>query len=321
MQCPKDPVLVADMFDTITAGAGSYGCEIWSTPFLAGWHLRDCTLQRFQATVYKQALKVPRSTSNLLVFMEMGRYPMQIQWLQRTLSYWNKLIANKANSELLDFVLAAEVHQGLFMDRDCWAKELLEGLMFVDPSKDWHTHMMQLKPIENPRGVAGLAKQKFADSYREFDSDPTDPECPHRQRSTYCHLMHYADDSGLLVTPAYISADMPLALKRAIAAVRLAAAPIQCNTKHGIPYTQRTCKRCGSGVDNEHHMLFECRHTILAATRAEHSVLFDEADDVRKLMAAAYKPELTTILGSCLQDMLKSLEAGLEGQPNVTPAS
>jgi hypothetical protein len=94
MQCPKDPVLVADLFDTITAAAGSYGCEVWSTPFLAGWHLRDCTLsQRFQATVYKQALKLPRSTRNLLVFLEMGRYPMQIQGLQllqRTLSYWNK---------------------------------------------------------------------------------------------------------------------------------------------------------------------------------------------------------------------------------------
>jgi hypothetical protein len=134
------------------------------------------SLQRFQAAVtavYKQALKVPHSTSNLLVFMEMGRYPLQIQWLQLTLSYWNKLVANKANSELLDYILAAEVHHGLFMDRDCWAKELLEGLMFVDPSKDWQTHMMQLNPIENPRGVAGLAKQKFAD--REFDSDPTAP--------------------------------------------------------------------------------------------------------------------------------------------------
>ncbi len=90
--------------------AGSYGREVWSTPFLAGWHLRDCTLQRLQAAVYKQALKLPRSTSNLLlVFLEMGRYPMQIQWLQRTLSYWNKLVANKANSKLLKCVLAAEV--------------------------------------------------------------------------------------------------------------------------------------------------------------------------------------------------------------------
>ncbi len=103
----------------------------------------------------------------MLAISELGRYPMQIQWLQCTLSYWNKLVANKANStnsELLDFVLAAEVHHSLFMDRGCWAKELLDGLMFVDPSEDWQTHMMQLKPIENPRGVAGLAKQKFADS-------------------------------------------------------------------------------------------------------------------------------------------------------------
>ncbi len=60
---------------------------------------------------------------------------------------------------------------------------------------------------------------------------------------------------------------------------------------------------------------------MLAAARAKHSVLFDEADDVRKLMATAYKPEVATILGSCMQDMLKSLEAGLDGQPNVTPAS
>ncbi len=51
-----------------------------------------------------------------------------------------------------------------------WAKELLEGLMLVDPSNDWHTHKVQLKPIDNPRGVARVAKQKFAASYRELDS-------------------------------------------------------------------------------------------------------------------------------------------------------
>jgi hypothetical protein len=58
--------------------------------------------------------------------------------------------------------------------------------------------------------------------------------------------------------------------------------------------------RCGAMVHiyNEHHMLFECRHAMLTATRAEYSELFDEADNVRKLMAAAYKPELATSLGS-----------------------
>ncbi len=120
--------------------------------------------------------------------------------------------------------------------------------MFVDPSNDWLTHMMQLKPIKNPRGVAGLAKQKFADSYREFDSDPTDSECPHRQRSTYCRLMHHADDSRLLVAPAYISADMPLAQKKAIAVVRyFGCCPIN---RSAIPsMVSHTHRARANGVD------------------------------------------------------------------------
>jgi hypothetical protein len=87
--------------------------------------------------VYKQALKVPRNTSNQLVFFEMGRYPLQVQWLQRTISYWNKLVANKANSELLDFVLDAGLYQGLEEDHDCWALQLMHGLQLADPDTDW----------------------------------------------------------------------------------------------------------------------------------------------------------------------------------------
>jgi hypothetical protein len=115
--------------------------------------------------------------------------------------------------------------------------------MFVDPSKDWLTHMHQLLPIENPRGVAGLAKQMFADSYREFDSDPTDPECPHRQRSTYCHPIHHADDSRLLVPPAYISADIPLAKRKpspqcAWLLPQVSAIPSTASLTHSVAYTQ-----------------------------------------------------------------------------------
>jgi hypothetical protein len=37
-----------------------------------------------------------------------------------------------------------------------------------------------------------------------------------------------------------------------------------------------------------------------------------------RLSYDAYKPELAAKLGSCMQDMLHGLKAGLEGQPNVT---
>ena len=43
-----DPQLVAGLFDTVTAAAGSYGCEVWSTPLLGSWQtLHSCPLQRF----------------------------------------------------------------------------------------------------------------------------------------------------------------------------------------------------------------------------------------------------------------------------------
>jgi hypothetical protein len=119
------------------------------------------------------------------------------------------------------------------------------------------------------------------------------------------------------------------------------------NQKHAIIYMQL------HPYDNEHHMLLECRHSALAVIRSEHRAVirsehravirsehravirsehravirsehrasFDGISDVRKLMAAACKPELAAILGSCMQGILQGLEAGLQGQPNITPAS
>ncbi len=51
--------------------------------------------------------------------------------------------------------------------------------------------------------------------------------------------------------------------------------------------------------------------------------MFDGVRDVREWMAAAHKPELAAAatLGSCMQDMMHCMKAGLEGQPNVSPAS
>ena len=58
---------MADLFDTIVAPSGSYGCEIWSTPYLGEWSQNDCPLQSYQASVYKQLLGAGRATGNLLV--------------------------------------------------------------------------------------------------------------------------------------------------------------------------------------------------------------------------------------------------------------
>ncbi len=132
--------------------------------------------------MHTHGLRGRLKTGSLLVLLEMGRYPLQVNWLQRTINYWNKLVANKADSKLLNACLADNVWYGLQEGHTCWAKELNEGLRFVAPERDWKAHMTQVLPIESAKDITQLAKKKFADSVLQYDEDPTEPECPHRQQ-------------------------------------------------------------------------------------------------------------------------------------------
>ena len=96
------------------------------------------------------------------------------------------LVANKANSEMLDFVLAAEVWQGLSKDHDCWAKELLAGLTFVDPSKDWKTHMQQLLPFIYLFIVTSAQLRSRCDVWLAVKAS----------LQTVHHVLHAASESG-----------------------------------------------------------------------------------------------------------------------------
>lgn len=308
MHIARDPTLIADLFDIVTGPAGSYGCEIWSTRFLGDWHVGgDCKPQRYQASVYKHALGVKRSTSNLLTFFEVGKYPMQLQWLSRTMNYWNKLISDKACSELLMCTIAANVHQGITANLPCWSKELLAALVFVAPDHDWKSDMLALKPIAQPKAVLDLARGAFSRSIRAFDQDPTDPNCTTRQRSSYCRWMYRAP-AGQLTAPTYLKHNVPVHKKQAVARCRLGGAPIRANT-HSSPYTDRICTRCHVGIDNESHMLFDCSHSGLSEARGSHPTLFEGAADVSQFMEAAYNPTLTDSFIHCISAMIGCLES------------
>jgi len=308
LHTPRDPELIAGLFDSITAAAGSYGCEIWSTPFLGKWHLRSCTLQRYQAAVYKQALGVTRGTSNLLAFYEMGRYPLQLQWLYRTVKYWNKLVSNKAASALLGSALTANVHQGLGAGRACWVQELHDGLRFVRPEFDWKDHLSCMKPIKGPRTLLQDGKACFDRVIQSFDGDPLDPGCEHRQRCKYQQWMYAPGDNDTLRAPAYISQDMPLKYKQALARLRLSGAGITANQRHDIGFSARVCLRCSQGIDHEHHLLFDCTDDRLQQVRHAYQQLFAGVGDVQQWMQGVYDVAQSVDLAKCAYDMLHTLE-------------
>ncbi len=244
---------------------------------------------QYQAAVYKQCLGVPRCTPNLLVFFEMGRNPLQIQWLARTVRYCNKL-AGLSPRSLLGSTFVANVAAGLGCGgTNVWAAELRAALQFVCPDPGWPAHMLQGRPIDVAPVVAA-ARQAFCAELCAFTGAPGDDSCANRNFCKYAtHMVQGGNtaEHDRLPTPAYVAALAPLAKKRALAQMRLSGAPIQTNLQRGagaVPYSQRLCPRgCAAAVDTEQHVLFECLATEAARVRLWDDLCLD-ACDMRCLM-------------------------------------
>ena len=169
---------------------------------------------------------------------------------------------------------------------------------------------MELRPIEGARAMTRVAATLFAERMLQYDQDPTQPACPNRQHHTYGRLMHVFPEGEPLAVraPEYIRHTTQLSKKQAVARCRLSGARIRANQMHGIPYEERTCQRCGDGVDNEHHMLLHCTHPALMTARNQHPSLRFDAD-VRDLMTAAYNPDSIDDLVNCISEMMTCLGA------------
>ena len=311
LRIPCDPDIVTGLFASITAAAGSYACEVWATPFLHKWHLkaRECALHGYQAAIYKMCLGVPSSTSSLLAFFEAGRYPLQVQWLARAVRYWNKLTRLGQGSSLLAKVFKANVEYSLGHGRaNCWAAELRAGLQFVWPNPGWTAHMLQARSIDD-RMVRGAAQQAFSQQLQVFTDPPYGDSCAHRQSCKYAAYMLIGGvgaDHDCLPRPAYLRTAAPLKQKRALARLRLGAAPIRTNQTHAVPFSQRRCTRCSRGVDTEHHLMFDCR--ALATTRAEHrGDLPLSGRSMQALMSGVYDDDRVRSILSFVYNMIEAI--------------
>jgi exonuclease III len=321
LQATGDPQLIADLFETITAASGSYGCEVWCTPYLASWEaVAQCPLQRYQASVYKHSLGVKHGgTPNLPVFFEIGRYPMQIQWLSRTVGYWNKLVACKDRCTLLHDVFCANLHHGLgpeqVADRvECWSSELCRALEFVDSSRDWKGHMLSQYSIDR-KHILQCARQSFSQILQQYSQDPGAADCPKRVHCMYAQWMLLQGEHNELPQPAYIAADMRADQKQAVAQLRLGAAPLRANLERGRPnYCERTCTRCNnhSAVDNERHALLEC--SALEDVRQCYAELLDGRNTLQELMATAYDPESVVQFVGFARDALRRIKTATGNQ-------
>ena len=290
---------------------------------LVDWEaVTKCPLQRYQASVYKQALGLKQGgTATLPVFFELGRYPMQLQRLSRTVGYWNKLVACQGTCDLLHEILYANLHFGLAPEEAadrvmCWSSELCRALEFVDSTHDWRRHMLSRQAIDRMH-ILQCARRSFCQVMQQHTVvDATAPEREGRVHRMYAQWMLLPGEHSELPQPAYISATSSHAdQKQTIAKLRMCAAPVRANLERGSgAYCERTCMRCRhpTAVDNEPHALLEC--AALEDVRLCYADLLEGRESLQELMATAYDPELVEQLAGFARDAMRRIQTATGNQ-------
>jgi hypothetical protein len=73
------------LFDTYVKSIVNYGCEVW------GFH-KGVDIEALHLSFLKRVLKVRKSTSNYMVYFELGRFPLYINRYCRMLKYWFRIL-------------------------------------------------------------------------------------------------------------------------------------------------------------------------------------------------------------------------------------
>ena len=152
MYLPVDIQL--QLFDSIVVPILLYGSEV--TGF------ENCKmLERLCLQYYKIIVRAKKSTPNIMLYGELGRYPVDVIIKSRMIGFWQRLINGKPDKisyKLYKILLA--LHTGdIFHSK--WILSIRNTLLECDKDLMW---LSQVAPLN----IAKLVKTKLIENYKEL---------------------------------------------------------------------------------------------------------------------------------------------------------
>ena len=86
LQFPK-PSLLCHLFDSLIRPIANYGCEVWG-------YVKAEDLEVVHRRFCKFALGVPNTATNLAVYGELGRVPLEIKRRSAIIKYWLRIVSD-----------------------------------------------------------------------------------------------------------------------------------------------------------------------------------------------------------------------------------
>ena len=231
------PILLTHIFNVLVVPILEYGCEIW------GW--MSCPeLEKIHRQFCKFVLNVPISATNLGVYGELGRFPLNVKRYTRVIKFWSKLTKCKDWSPLLYDCYTIQRFESLR-----WARNVQNILNKSGVPYWWDT------PIPTDTHLAEKeVHQVLCDQFLQEWSSLLEQTTGKLRTFKLCKTDFRREK--------YL--DLPPHLRSAVTKLRLSCHPLYIETgryhkPHAVPVEERTCIFCkDNAIENETHFLFQC---------------------------------------------------------------
>ncbi len=258
----NDPVLRVKLFDALVHPVMMYGVEFWGAGDVLKGELAGDLVHR---SFLRGVLGVRRSTPNMTVLAEAGRYPLQVFAAKMLLKYWNRLVLMEDDRLVKRAFVASAALAGATQCRSrhkSWAGQAAAVLESLGLPCDLAAPAV----VDAEKGVSSLQSA--------YLSSVTDSESSKVQQ--YLRMRDGVAPETYCMAP-YLRAVTGRRQRKALAQLRAGShwLAVESGRREGtaLPRDQRVCQRCGSGeVDDEAHMVFRC--AALSTQRREYASLF-----------------------------------------------
>ena len=229
------------MFDTYVSCILNYGCEIWGT------HKGD-DLEKVHLNFLKRILKVRKSTTNYMVYFELGRFPLYIDRYCRMLKYWLKILEsdNCILKNCYDVLYESSLKkQNDNMNWTCKIKDILFRYGFQD--------------VWLRQNVLNIDHFICEFKHRVRDSFITEA-ISYFDMSSKCNFYRFIHDNHCL--QFYLSRPINYMFKPIICKYRIHAHSLNVETGRycNIDRNDRLCEKCDElALEDEFHFILCCK--------------------------------------------------------------
>jgi hypothetical protein len=246
----------------------SYGAELSGLSYVCPTNPR-APLSAAEALYLKQlsaALCLGKGTPRPVLYREAGQVPMPADWLAAACRLYNRM--SSAACPLMRTVMQQAIANAFPRSWGSQFKAALSDVGFPDVA----THLLRGLPVHAPTAASQFA-QCYHDTWHTLVSDPRNPSCQHRRLSTYA--LFFDAPSAQPALPWYISHIHSRSVQALLSKVRCCASrlvPVDALRFKRVPFTDRLCALCHTGVADISHICFECMHPSMHHIRAAYQL-------------------------------------------------